>query len=255
MAYRSAFASEKYDAAIHTGREASVQANPSDGRSRRIKVIGVGSGGVRVVGYMMSCGLKDLEFVCADTDAKILLKSSVPSVVQMGACGLGAARPYKGQMMAEGSVDKVREAIAGSDALFITACLGSGAGSGASPVIARTGKEMGMLTVGLVTMPFEWEGPKRTRNAEHALAELAIHVDWLIVVHSERLFDVLGDEMTQDELFSHVNSVLNDAAVGMAKILNSHDDMRVSLDEVGTVIGMSGHPEMDTLMVITRGGA
>lgn len=253
MAYRSAFATEECHGAIHSGGETTAQERPSDGLPKNIKVMGVGSGGVRVVSDMMTCGLQGLEFVCADTDAKSLLECKVPSVVQMGVGLFGAARPCRGQEMAERSVDKVREALAGSDVLFITACLGLGTGSGASPVIARTGKEMGMLTVGVVTMPFDWEGQKRTTYAEQALDELEVHVDWLIVLHNDRLLEVLGDVLTHKEFTVHANNVMKDAVDGFAKLLNRRGDMDISLDEIVTVIGKSGHPKMDVLLVSARG--
>src|SRR5690606_34472880 len=132
--------------------------------------------------------------------------------LQLGLTGRGAgSKPQIGRESAEVAVDDIRQAIEGAHMLFITAGMGGGTGTGAAPVIARVAKEMGILTVGVVTKPFDWEGGKRMTNAEQGLAELEANVDSLIVVLNEKLLDVLGDDITQDEAFAHANDVLKNA--------------------------------------------
>src|SRR3954468_11835721 len=148
----------------------------------QIKVIGVGGGGGNAVAHMIERNVQGVEFVCANTDAQALARSSAHKHIQLGLSGLGAgSKPEKGRESAEAAVDSIREAIAGAHMLFITAGMGGGTGTGAAPVIARVAKEMGILTVGVVTKPFDWEGGRRMTNADNGLAELEANVDSLIV--------------------------------------------------------------------------
>ena len=137
----------------------------------QIKVIGVGGGGGNAVEHMISEGVQGVEFVCANTDAQALNRSAAHQLIQLGSTGLGAgAKPAAGQAAAEEAVDRIRQSIAGANMLFITAGMGGGTGTGAAPVIARVAREMGILTVGVVTKPFEFEGPRRMKAADAALA-------------------------------------------------------------------------------------
>src|SRR5690606_36740324 len=148
----------------------------------QIKVIGVGGGGGNAVDHMIANGVQGVQFVVANTDAQALNRSSAHQLIQLGSSGLGAgAKPEAGRAAAEEAVDNIREAIAGSNMLFITAGMGGGTGTGAAPVIARVAKEMGILTVGVVTKPFEFEGNRRMKAADAGLAELEANVDSLIV--------------------------------------------------------------------------
>ena len=149
----------------------------------KIKVIGVGGGGGNAIEHMIAKGVQGVEFVCANTDAQALNRSAASALIQLGSTGLGAgAKPEAGRAAAEEAVDRIREQITGANMLFITAGMGGGTGTGAAPVIARVAKEMGILTVGVVTKPFDFEGTRRMKAAEIGVAELEANVDSLIVV-------------------------------------------------------------------------
>src|SRR5512140_681833 len=149
----------------------------------QIKVIGVGGGGGNAVDHMISRAVQGVEFICANTDAQALARSAAHKSIQLGQSGLGAgSKPEKGREAAEAAVDDIRDAISGAHMLFITAGMGGGTGTGAAPVIARVAKEMGILTVGVVTKPFEFEGKRRGKSADAGVSELEANVDSLIVV-------------------------------------------------------------------------
>ena len=213
----------------------------------QIKVIGVGGGGGNAVAHMIDRGVQGVQFVCANTDAQALSRSSAHKTIQLGLTGRGAgSKPDVGRQAAEIAIDDIREAISGSHMLFITAGMGGGTGTGAAPVIARVAKEMGILTVGVVTKPFEWEGGKRATNAETGLAELEANVDSLIVILNEKLLEVLGDEITQEEAFAHANDVLKNAVGGIAEIINEYGHVNVDFEDVRTVMGEPGKAMMGT---------
>jgi len=213
----------------------------------QIKVIGVGGGGGNAVGHMIECGVQGVEFICANTDAQALSRGSAHKTIQLGSSGLGAgSKPDKGRDAAELAADDIRSAIDGAHMLFITAGMGGGTGTGAAPVIARIAKEMGILTVGVVTKPFEFEGGRRMTNADLGLAELEANVDSLIVVLNEKLLEVLGDDVTQDEAFAHANDVLKNAVGGIAEIINVPGHVNVDFEDVRTVMGEPGKAMMGT---------
>jgi cell division protein FtsZ len=213
----------------------------------QIKVIGVGGGGGNAVEYMMLRGVQGVEFICANTDAQALARSSARRVVQLGTTGLGAGgKPEKARDAAEAAVDDIRAAIQGAHMLFITAGMGGGTGTGAAPVIARVAKEMGILTVGVVTKPFGWEGTRRMSSADSGLQEMEANVDSLIVVLNEKLLEVLGDDITQDEAFGHANDVLKNAVGGIAEIINEYGNVNVDFEDVRTVMGEPGKAMMGT---------
>ncbi|MES3010022.1 MAG: cell division protein FtsZ [Pseudomonadota bacterium] len=213
----------------------------------QIKVIGVGGGGGNAVQHMINCRVQGVEFVCANTDAQALSRSPAHKTIQLGTSGLGAgSKPDKGREAAEMAVDDIRAAIDGAHMLFITAGMGGGTGTGAAPVIARVAKEMGILTVGVVTKPFEFEGGRRMTNADNGLAELEANVDSLIVVLNEKLLEVLGDDVTQDEAFAHANDVLKNAVGGIAEIINVPGHVNVDFEDVRTVMGEPGKAMMGT---------
>ncbi|NMM75939.1 cell division protein FtsZ [Acidovorax sp. SRB_14] len=213
----------------------------------QIKVIGVGGGGSNAVEHMIARAVQGVEFVSANTDAQALTRSSAHRVIQLGQSGLGAgSKPEKGREAAEAAVEDIRSAIQGAHMLFITAGMGGGTGTGAAPVIARVAKEMGILTVGVVTKPFDWEGGRRMTNADNGLAELEANVDSLIVVLNEKLLDVLGDDITQDEAFAHANDVLKNAVGGIAEIINEYGHVNVDFEDVRTVMGEPGKAMMGT---------
>ncbi|AVS80193.1 MULTISPECIES: cell division protein FtsZ [Comamonadaceae] len=213
----------------------------------QIKVIGVGGGGGNAVEHMISRQVQGVEFVCANTDAQALTRSSAHRVIQLGHSGLGAgSKPEKAREAAEAAQEDIRQAIQGAHMLFITAGMGGGTGTGAAPVIARVAKEMGILTVGVVTKPFDWEGGRRMQNADNGLAELEANVDSLIVVLNEKLLEVLGDDITQDEAFAHANDVLKNAVGGIAEIINEYGHVNVDFEDVRTVMGEPGKAMMGT---------
>ncbi|MBL8329649.1 MAG: cell division protein FtsZ [Rubrivivax sp.] len=213
----------------------------------KIKVIGVGGGGGNAVEHMIREGVQGVEFIAANTDAQALNRSTAPNLVQLGSSGLGAgSKPEAGRAAAETAVDSIRGAIQGAHMLFITAGMGGGTGTGAASVIARAAKEMGILTVGVVTKPFEFEGPRRARQAEEGVRELEANVDSLIVVLNEKLLEVMGDEVTQEQAFSHANDVLKNAVGGISDIIHMDAVVNVDFEDVRTVMSEPGKAMMGT---------
>jgi cell division protein FtsZ len=213
----------------------------------RIKVMGVGGGGGNAVEHMISRAVTGVEFICANTDAQALNRSSAHNVIQLGHSGLGAgAKPEAGKLAAEEAIDRIREAIDGAHMLFLTAGMGGGTGTGAAPVIARIAKEMGILTVGVVTKPFEFEGNRRMKSAEIGVAELEANVDSLIVVLNEKLLEVLGDDVTQEDAFAHANDVLRNAVGGISDVIHVPGLVNVDFEDVKTVMSEPGKAMMGT---------
>ncbi len=213
----------------------------------QIKVIGVGGGGGNAVEHMIASGVKGVEFVCANTDAQALRASSAHKTIQLGHSGLGAgSKPERGREAAEAAVDQIRETLEGCNMLFITAGMGGGTGTGAAPVVARVAREMGILTVGVVTKSFEWEGGRRMNHAEAGLSELEANVDSLIVVLNEKLLEVLGDDITQDQAFAYANDVLRNSVGGIAEIINVEALVNVDFEDVRTVMSEQGKAMMGT---------
>jgi cell division protein FtsZ len=213
----------------------------------QIKVIGVGGGGGNAVEHMIQTAVGGVEFICANTDAQALSRSSAHKTIQLGGSGLGAgSKPDKGREAAEQAEEAIRSAIDGAHMLFITAGMGGGTGTGAAPIIAKVAKEMGILTVGVVTKPFDFEGGRRMSNADSGLSELEANVDSLIVVLNEKLLEVLGDDVSQDEAFAHANDVLKNAVGGIAEIINVPGHVNVDFEDVRTVMGEPGKAMMGT---------
>jgi cell division protein FtsZ len=213
----------------------------------QIKVIGVGGGGSNAVEHMITQGVQGVEFVCANTDAQSLNRSAAHQLIQLGSTGLGAgAKPEMGKAAALEAEQRIREAIEGAHMLFITAGMGGGTGTGAAPVIARIAKDMGILTVGVVTKPFDFEGNRRMKAADQGLAELEANVDSLIVVLNEKLLDVLGDDITQDQAFAEANDVLKNAVGGISDIIHMNGLVNVDFEDVKTVMSEPGKAMMGT---------
>jgi cell division protein FtsZ len=213
----------------------------------QIKVIGVGGGGGNAVDHMIAQGVQGVEFICANTDAQALNRSASHQLIQLGTTGLGAgAKPEAGRAAAEEAVDRIRASITGANMLFITAGMGGGTGTGAAPVIARVAKEMGILTVGVVTKPFDFEGNRRMKAADAGLAELEANVDSLIVILNDKLLDVLGDDVTQDQAFAHANDVLKNAVGGISDIIHVPGLVNVDFEDVKTVMSEPGKAMMGT---------
>ena len=215
-----------------------------------IRVVGVGGAGSNAVNRMIRAELLGVEFIAVNTDAQALVKSHAPTRIRIGDAisrGLGAGGDsVVGERAAQEDLENLRKALDGSDLVFVTAGMGGGTGTGAAPVIARIAKEMGILTVGVVTKPFEFEGGRRMTNADLGLAELEANVDSLIVVLNEKLLEVLGDEVTQDQAFAHANDVLKNAVGGIAEIINEYGNVNVDFEDVRTVMGEPGKAMMGT---------
>jgi cell division protein FtsZ len=214
-----------------------------DSQEAVIKVIGVGGCGGNAIEHMITKNLSGVEFICANTDMQALKKSNAKTVLQIGAeitKGLGAgAKPETGRDAALEDRDRIAEIIEGADMLFITAGMGGGTGTGAAPIIAEVAKEMGILTVAVVTKPFSFEG-KRTKVASDGLEELSQHVDSLIVIPNEKLMEVLGEDVPFLEAFRAANDVLHNAVSGIAEIINCPGLVNVDFADVRTVMSEMG---------------
>jgi cell division protein FtsZ len=220
------------------------RAPEADGNSTVIKVVGVGGAGGNAVEHMIREGVGGVEFICCNTDAQALKKEQCADVkLQLGP-GLGAGgKPEKARELAIQERERIAEALAGAHMVFITAGMGGGTGTGAGPVVAEVARELGILTVAVVTKPFEYEG-KRKRLAEEGVAELARHVDSLIVILNEKLEEVLGDEVSMLEAFKAADNVLRNAVGGIAEIINVPGLVNVDFEDVRTVMGEMGKAMM-----------
>ena len=205
-----------------------------------IKVIGVGGAGGNAVDHMIREGVMGVEFVAANTDAQALSRSVAHKKVRLGKSGLGAgAKPEAGKSAAVEEREQIAEALKGAHMVFITAGMGGGTGTGAGPVVAEVARELGILTVAVVTKPFAFEG-KRLKVAEAGIAELQKNVDSLIVILNDKLMDVLGDDVSMDEAFKAADNVLRNAVGGIAEIINYPGLVNVDFEDVRTVMGEMG---------------
>ncbi|MBH97111.1 MAG: cell division protein FtsZ [Rhodospirillaceae bacterium] len=209
-----------------------------------IKVVGVGGGGGNAVGQMITSGIQGVDFICANTDAQALKNAKVKTGIQIGTGitkGLGAgANPEVGRQAAQEDRERIQDVIEGADMLFITAGLGGGTGTGAAPVIAQMAKEMGILTVAVVTKPFMMEGEKRMQVAEQGITELGRYVDSLITIPNEKLLTVLGPETTLLDAFQAANQVLQGAVQGIADLITRSGKINVDFADVRTVMSEMG---------------
>jgi len=209
-----------------------------------IKVIGVGGGGGNAVAHMLQAGIEGVDFICINTDAQALKHSKVKVGLQIGCNitkGLGAgADPEVGRQAAMEDRDRIIEMIEGSDMLFITAGMGGGTGTGAAPVVAQVAKELGILTVAVVTKPFEMEGNKRLGSAERGIEELGKHVDSLITIPNQKLLTVLGGDVTLLDAFKSANQVLQGAVQGIAELITRPGMINVDFADVRTVMAETG---------------
>jgi len=215
-----------------------------------IKVIGIGGGGGNAVSHMLSSEIDGVEFVCANTDAQALRGMEARSVIQLGAQitkGLGAgANPNVGREAAIEDRAQIESILQGADMVFITAGMGGGTGTGAAPIVAEVAREMGILTVAVVTKPFPFEGRKRMAIAEQGLKELAEHVDSLITIPNEKLLPVLGKNCSLLTAFSTANDVLLGAVQGIADLITRPGMINVDFADVRTVMSEMGMAMMGT---------
>ncbi|MFO8001198.1 MAG: cell division protein FtsZ [Marinilabilia sp.] len=209
-----------------------------------IKVIGVGGGGGNAINYMYGLGIKDVSFVVCNTDSQAITNSPVPIKIQLGESlteGRGAGnKPLKGKDAAIESIEDVKRVLEDNTKMaFITAGMGGGTGTGAAPVIAKAAREMGILTVGIVTIPFKFEGRIRIEQALEGIAEMEKHVDSLLIINNEKLRDMYGD-LKLSNAFSRADNVLATAAKGIAEIITVHGYINVDFADVETVMKDSG---------------
>lgn len=210
------------DSSVWRGKTMEMNKTTKSKQVNQIKVVGLGGGGISAVNHMISHQVQGVEFICVDSCARSLISCGSCETLQIGATGLGAAQPIRGRWIAEHSIDRISRAIDGAQMLVIIASLSGGTGSGAAPVIARLSKEMGILTVGVVSTPCEWEGRKRMQIAEIGLAELKSAVDFLVVLPLERLMDATGDDVTREEFFACANDLVSDVVLPL--VAKSVDD-------------------------------
>lgn len=215
-----------------------------------IKVIGVGGGGGNAVNHMAQSNIEGVDFICANTDAQALKHASVKTILQLGSGitkGLGAgANPDVGRQSALEDKERIKEALEGADMVFITAGMGGGTGTGAAPVVAEVAKELGILTVAVVTKPFSFEGGKRMKIANEGIADLAKSVDSLITIPNEKLLAVLGKEMSLLNAFKAANDVLLNATQGIADLITRPGLINVDFADVKTVMANMGVAMMGT---------
>jgi cell division protein FtsZ len=219
-------------------------------QSAEIKVIGIGGGGGNAVHHMINNQVEGVEFICANTDAQALHNLKAKTILQMGSNitkGLGAgANPEIGRQAALEDRDEIAEILSGADMVFITAGMGGGTGTGAAPIVAEVAREMGILTVAIVTRPFPFEGKKRSKIAEEGIRLLTEHVDSLITIPNEKLLEVLGKEATLLEAFKAANDVLLGAVKGIADLIMNPGMINVDFADVKTVMSEMGMAMMGT---------
>ena len=222
----------------------------TEATNANIKVIGVGGGGGNAVRNMVDAGVEGVEFICANTDAQALEGSPVKNLIQLGNSltkGLGAgANPEIGREAALEDRERIKELVSGTDMLFITAGMGGGTGTGAAPVVAEMAKELGVLTVAVVTKPFPFEGPKRMKAADDGIAELAKYVDSIITIPNAKLLTSLGKNTTLLDAFKAANDVLLGAVQGIADLITRPGLINVDFADVRTVMSEMGMSMMGT---------
>lgn len=210
----------------------------------RIKVIGVGGGGSNAVNRMISAGLTDVEFIAVNTDAQALLHSMAPKRIQIGGKltrGLGAgARPEIGEKAAEESRDEIMHALKGADMVFVTAGMGGGTGTGAAPIVAECAQELGALTVGVVTKPFNFEGRKRYQKADYGIANLRQHVDTIITIPNDRLLQVVDRNTPIVEAFRIADDILRQGVQGISDIIIHPGLINLDFADVKAVMTNAG---------------
>jgi cell division protein FtsZ len=210
-----------------------------------IKVVGVGGAGGNAVNHMIGRGVQGVDFIALNTDRQALSRSQASRIIQLGDQGLGAgANPLAGRAAAEAAREEIRAALEGANMVFLTAGMGKGTGTGASPVIAQIAKELGVLTVGVVTKPFHFEGTRKMHIAEQGIEQLVEHVDSLIVVLNQNLFDVMDEDASLEDAFKRADDVLHNAVAGIAEIINVPGLVNVDFADVRTVMGEQGKAMM-----------
>ena len=213
-----------------------------------IRVIGVGGGGNNAVNRMISSNIKGVEFIAVNTDRAALMKSGAANKICIGeniTGGKGAgAKPEIGELSAEESIEEIRRSIQGADMIFVATGMGGGTGTGAAPVVARIAKEMGILTVGIVTKPFKFEGGRRMMQADAGIAELAKYVDSLVVIPNERLQEVSGQKVTLMNAFSMADDVLKHGVKSISDLINVVGFVNLDFADVSSIMRDAGLAHM-----------
>ena len=213
-----------------------------------IKVVGVGGGGNNAVNRMVASGITGAHFVAVNTDRQDLMMSTADEVIQIGkelTKGLGAgSNPDVGKAAAEESEEELKKMLQGTDLLFITTGLGGGTGNGAAPVIAKYAREMGILTIGVVTKPFKFEGPKRAANAERGIQEMRQYVDSLVIIPNEKLYTIFKKDVSFVDAFRYADDVLHQAIQGVSEVISVNGLINLDFADVATIMRDKGIAHM-----------
>jgi len=214
----------------------------------RIKVIGAGGGGTNAVNRMINDEVENVDFVAVDTNAVSAAKSKAPCIIQIGeneAQGIGAgACPEVGKKSAEENIEEIKSQLINTDLLFLTAGMGGGTGTGALPVIAEVAKEMGILTIGVVTRPFKFEGKTRLNNADEGIKKLKENVNSLIVVDNDKLLKMSKEEITMVNAFRQADNILKQGIVGITDILTTAGEINIDFADISTILNIKGQAYM-----------
>jgi len=232
------------ESAVLKPKPRTMEVTPEITPVANIKVIGVGGGGGNAINRMIKSGLKGVDFISVNTDAQALYHSDAPTKINIGKAttrGLGAgSNPDIGRQAAEESIDEIRDALEGSDMIFVTCGLGGGTGTGAAPAIANIAKEMGILTVAVVTKPFSFEGHKRKSQAEEGLENLKNKVDTLITIPNDKILSIIDKKTPLNDAFAVVDDVLRQGVQGIADLITVHGMINVDFADVKAVMENAG---------------
>lgn len=210
----------------------------------KIKVLGAGGGGSNAVNRMVEDDIQNVDFIIVDTNAISAAKSKAPNIIQIGeneAKGIGAgANPEVGENSAKENAEEIESKLVNTDLLFLTAGMGGGTGTGALPIIAEMAKNMGILTIGIVTKPFKFEGRTRLKNAEAGIEKLKQNVDALIVIENDKLLKLNSENLTMVEAFKQADNTLKQGIVGITNLLNTVGEINIDFADIATIIGIKG---------------
>lgn len=241
---KNLFSSQRKSSSIPVQKPKTMEITPEITPVANIKVIGVGGGGGNAVNRMIKSGLKGIEFIAINTDAQALYHSEAPTKINIGKAttrGLGAgSNPDIGKQAAEESIDEIKEAIEGSDMVFITCGLGGGTGTGGAPVIANVAKEMGILTVAVVTKPFSFEGHRRRNQGDEGLENLRNKMDTLITIPNDKILSIIDKKTPLNDAFAVVDDVLRQGVQGIADLITVHGMINVDFADVKAVMENAG---------------
>jgi len=219
----------------------------TNANSTVIKVVGVGGGGGNAVAHMIRSDVGGVEFICVNTDAQALVNTDAPTQIRLGEHGRGAGgKPEQGRAAAEVAKGEIRSALKDAHMVFIAAGMGGGTGTGAAPLVAEVAKELGILTVGVVTKPFAFEGKRRMRIAEEGITELSKHVHSLIVVLNEKLYECMDEDATELDCYKAADDVLRHACAGIAEVIYAQGTVNVDFEDIRTIMGEQGRALMGT---------